>query len=225
MMLISLKQLNFHVSEPFQAPSSAHQIDLEALSWRLIRSFGSSRRLYVRVDFWFLPAKLQEKLCRQSTHRSRSQSPAAPPSWPMNRLFLHHLPHRPQQPERGRHQLDSGMFAAFCRQTIELTAHHSQFLLFESDGVFNAESFPIDPAGLPWSWRSPSPGVWRRSGFRFRDSGDPCPGSCRSSIDNAGSTSHKSVVRWVPTSCVKCFPAKFLRVRLFVKNNPYNPIL
>lgn len=191
MVPISPKQLDFHVSEPFQTPSGTHPIDLEALSWRLIRSFGSSRRLSAWFDFWFLPAKLQEKSCRQSTHRSRRQSPAAPPSRPMNRLFFHHLPHRPQQPERGRHQFDPSLFAAFCRQTIELTAHHSQFLLFESDGVFNAESFPIDRAGLPWSWCSPSPGVWRRNRFRFRDSEDPCPGSCRSSIDNTGSTSDK----------------------------------
>ena len=56
----------------------------------------------------------------------------------MNCLFLHHLPHHSQQPERGRRQFQTGPFAAFCPQTIELTAYRSRFLLIEPDGVFNA---------------------------------------------------------------------------------------
>src|SRR5262249_24130880 len=113
----------------------------------------ASRRLSARFDFRLVPSQPDEKSCRQASHRSWRQFPASPPSRPSRFLLVHYRPQRPQQPEDSCHQFHPSLFAAFRRQAIELSAHQTEFLLPEPDGMLNTEAFVVNRLGLAWRRR------------------------------------------------------------------------
>src|SRR5262249_40011049 len=145
---ISPKQPDCKVNERLAELLSAHAVHLEALARLLCRPFRASRRLSARFDFRLVPSQPDEKSCRQASHRSWRQFPASPPSRSSRFLLVHYRPQRPQQPEDSCHQFHPSLFAAFRRQAIELSAHQTDFLLPEPDGMLNTEAFVVNRLGL-----------------------------------------------------------------------------
>lgn len=75
---MSPKQLDCKVNERRAKPLSAHTMHIEALARLRHRTFRVSKRLSGEVDFRIAPSLLDEKSCRQTTHRSHRQFPASP---------------------------------------------------------------------------------------------------------------------------------------------------
>src|SRR5215831_264597 len=162
MIRISPKQPDCKVNVRLAKLLSAHAVHLEAFARLLRCPFRTSRRLSARFDFRLVPSQLDEKSCRQASHRSWRQFPASPPSWPSRFLLIYYRPQCPQQPVDGCYQFHPDLLPSFRRQAIELPLHQTELLLPEPDGMLNTEAFVINRFGLARRRRLSCPSFSRR---------------------------------------------------------------